>query len=218
MLAYVFWHSPAPDADTAAYEQALEHFHRSLAHRPPSGLSGSAVFRMPEPPWWTNRGNGDSPHPSQGDAESRHTPGGDGGLWHPTYEDWYLLDSWSAVGVLEEAAVAQGHVGAHDAVARLAGPGEGAIYRLGEGVSELAEARLAVWVSTPRGRSSPAVGDLLGDGMDGATAGLWRRCLVLGPTPEYCLLAASPPDGVATARLPAGWEARISEREVVWSG
>jgi hypothetical protein len=198
VLAYVFWHSPARDVDTAVYEQGLERFHRSLAHRPPSGLRRSAIFRLEDRPWATD--------------ESKHES------FSRSYEDWYVLDSWSAVGVLEEAAVAQGHVSAHDDVARLAGPGTGSVYRLGEGSADIADARLAVWVQPARGHSSPTVADLLGDGMDAGAAGLWRRCLVLGPAPEYCLLAASPPDGVATARLPAGWRARISEREVVWSG
>ena len=77
MLAYISWHAPAGDSDTAAYEQALERFHRSLAHRPPSGLRGSAVFRTAALPW-------------TGAVEAAHV-----------YEDWYLLDGWSSVGVLE---------------------------------------------------------------------------------------------------------------------
>jgi hypothetical protein len=54
--------------------------------------------------------------------------------------------------------------------------------------------------------------------MDQSTAGLWRRCIGLGPAPEYCLLVTEPPAGVAAARLPAGWSATASGREVLWSG
>ncbi len=198
MLAYVFWHSPARDVDADVYDQGLERFHRSLAHRPPSGLRGSAVFRMNVPPWALDAAAGTA--------------------WRPVYEDWYLLDGWQAVGVLEEAALAAGHASAHDAVARLAGPGQGAVYRLGEGSADLAGARRAVWVTPVRGHSSAAVADLLGDGMDAGAAGLWRRCLVLGPTPEYCLLAAGPVAGLAEGRLPVGWQATVSEREILWSG
>ena len=194
MLAYISWHTPARDTDTAAYEQALEHFHRSLAHRPPSGLRGSAVFRAPAPPW-------------TGPVEAAHV-----------YEDWYLLDSWSSVGVLEEAAVAQGHTSAHHAVAALAGTSTSSIYRLSEGGAHLALASVAVWVSRGRGHPSPTLGDLLGDGMDGESAGLWRRCLGLGPAPEHCLLAGEPSAGVSPDRLPAGWESIVSEREVLWHG
>ncbi len=197
MLAYIFWHSPARDVDSAAYEQGLERFHRSLAHRPPSGLRGSAVFRTEAPPWTMD--------------------GGDGTPSRPAYEDWYLLDSWSAIGVLEEAALAQGHASAHAAIARLARPGAGAIYRLGEGSADLADASMAVWIAPGEEHSSPTVADLLGDGMDGATAGLWRRCLVLGPAPEYCVLGDRPVAGVAASRLPAGWRATSLEREILWS-
>jgi hypothetical protein len=194
LLAYISWHTPAGGADTAAYEQALERFHRSLAHRPPSGLRGSAVFRSASAPW-------------SGAVAAEHV-----------YEDWYLLDGWSSVGVLEEAAVAQGHTTAHHGVAAMAGTATSSIYRLSEGGAHLADARVAVWVSRGRGHPSPTLADLLGDGMDGESAGLWRRCLGLGPAPEHCLLAGEPSPGVSATRLPEGWEATVSEREVLWHG
>jgi hypothetical protein len=203
VLAYLSWHRPAPDVELAHYEEALERFHRSLAHRPPSGLQGSATFRTGELPW-LDRAEASDPGPG---APLNHS-----------YEDWYLLDGWSAVGVLEEAAVSQGHVSSHDAVAKLAGIAAGGVYRLREGHAALATAGVSVWVSCAAGHRSPAVVDLLGDGADPATAGLWRRCLGLGTAPEYCLLATEPGAGVAPSRLPPGWKATVSAREVVWSG
>ena len=139
------------------------------------------------------------------------------------YEDWYLLDGWNAVGVIEEAAVAQGHTTAHEAIAQLAGPATSGVYRLGEGHARLADTRLSVWVSRARGHAGPTIADLLGDGMDRRTSGLWRRCLGLGPAPEYCVLACEESSladlrGVAESRLPAGWEATVCPREVLWSG
>ena len=116
----------------AAYEQALERFHRSLAHRPPSGFRGSAAFRAAELPWLA------------------HLAGAAGA----GYEDWYLVDGWSAVGVLEEAAVARGHVTRHDTLAAMAGVATGAVYRLSEGHPRLAEARLGVWVSRAPGHAA----------------------------------------------------------------
>jgi hypothetical protein len=197
VLAYISWHRPARDVEEGSYEQALVRFHRSLAHRPPSGFRGSAAFRAAELPWLT---------PGCG-AEGRSAG----------YEDWYLIDGWSAVGVLEEAAVARGHVSRHDALAALAGVSRGAIYRLSEGHSRLGDARVAVWVARAPGHAPVTIGDLLGDGMDRQAAGLWRRCLGLGPAGEYCLLAAEAPAGVASTRLPAGWQATACEREVLWS-
>lgn len=205
MLAYVFWHRPREGTAVEAYELALERFHRSLAHRPPSGFRGSAAFRAAELPWLA---------PTQG-QQARAAGGG--------YEDWYLLDGWGALGVLEEAAVSRGHISAHDAAAGLAGAGTAGIYRLSEGHENLADTRVSVWVTSSPGHSSPAMADLLQDGMDPRRTCLWRRGLALGPAPEFCLLASEPEavgalTGVAATRLPAGWTAMTFEREVLWSG
>jgi hypothetical protein len=213
VLAYIAWHLPAPAVRAAAFEQALERFHRSLAHRPPSGFRGSAAFRAPGLPWLADDA-GPDPDPVSGG------PGADSGDAGPLccYEDWYLVDGWSAVGVLEEAAVARGHQSSHAAVAAMTGVTKGAIYRLIEGLPRLERAPLAVWVKRSPGHAPVTLEDLLADGMEGDAAGLWRRCLGLGPAPEYCLLAAEPPAGVSSSRLPAGWRATAVSRELVWSG
>jgi hypothetical protein len=213
VLAYIAWHLPAPAVQAAAFEQALERFHRSLAHRPPSGFRGSAAFRARGLPWLAHDA-GAGPGPVSGG------PGADSGDAGPLsgYEDWYLVDGWSAVGVLEEAAVARGHQSSHAAVAAMTGVTTGAIYRLIEGLPRLECAPLAVWVKRSPGHAPVTIEDLLADGMEGDAAGLWRRCLGLGPAPEYCLLAAEPPAGVSPSRLPAGWRATAISRELVWSG
>ena len=196
MLAYLSWHRPAAGVQQAAYEQSLEHFHRSLAHRPPSGFRGSAALRVSELPWL-----------------SREPDADDVG-----YEDWYLIDDWAALGVLEEAAVARGHETAHHEIAARSGVATSSVYRLLEGAPRPAAADVAVWVTHQQGhdRSSPAA--LLGDGMDPDRDGLWRRCLTLGPAPEFCLLAGEEPAGVAPSRLPHGWVAQSVKRAVVWNG
>ena len=197
MLAYLSWHRPAAGGDQGAYEKALEHFHRSLAHRPPSGLRGSVALRLAQVPWLD---------PADGP---------EGG---PGYEDWYLLDDWAAVGVLEEAAVARGHQTAHHAIASRAGSTAGAVYRLVEGAARPGAAGLAVWVAHSPGHDHPSLSALLGDGMDPQHDGLWRRCLGLGPAPEFCLLAAEAPAGVSASRLPGGWTAHSIARTVLWEG
>jgi hypothetical protein len=200
VLAYLSWHRPAAGVDRGAYEQALERFHRSLAHQPPSGFRGSAALRLGVLPGLA---------PVDGDRD-RDGPAG--------YEDWYLLDDWNAVGVLEEAAPARGHETAHRQIASLAGAATGAVYRLIEGSARASGAGEAIWVEHSPGRERPSLGALLGDGIDPARDALWRRCIGLGPAPEYCLLAAEPPAGVAGGRLPSGWVARAVTREVLWSG
>jgi len=196
VLAYVFWHRPAAGVEQDAYEQALERFHRSLAHRPPSGYHGSAALRLPELPWLAALGG------AEDDA--------------PGYEDWYLIEDWSTVGVLEEAAVSRGHLTAHDDAASRADAAAGAIYRLVEGCLQL-DAERAVWVKHKPGHEPPSLGALLGDGMAPERDGLWRRCMVLGPAPEHCLLAAEASAGTASSRLPAGWIAQSLARETIWS-
>jgi hypothetical protein len=42
--------------------------------------------------------------------------------------------------------------------------------------------------------------------------------MVLGPAPEFCLLAAEPPAGTAASRLPDGWRATASARDVLYHG
>lgn len=132
-------------------------------------------------------------------------------------EDWHLLDDFSALGVLNEAAVAAGHRSAHDEVAGLYGGGAGAVYKLLEGNGEIVQPQ-AVWVSRPPGAKALPLGDLLGDGMDRESASLWRRQLVLGPAPEYCVLTGESPQGVSPARLPKGWQAHVIERQPILVG
>src|SRR5262249_14906147 len=124
----------------------------------------------------------------------------------------------AALGVLGEAALAHGHRTAHDEAARRSGRSAGGLYHLLEGVAPLAaEECVAVWVERLPGAGAPFA-EMLGDGMDPARAALLRRQLVLGPAPEYCVLAAEPPPGVAPTRLPSGWRAHVSPRRALRSG
>jgi hypothetical protein len=196
MLAYVFWHRPLEDSAVEAYERAQIAFHRSLAHAPPVGFLGSACYRAVELPWL----------------------GGACG-----YEDWYFAEDYTALGVLNEAAVGRGHRTVHDDLARRFGAGAGGLYGLIEGhppsgPGSLDQAAVAVWVGRSPGVKQCALGELLGDGMDPQHASLWRRQLVLGPAPEFCLLAHELPAGVTPTRLPAGWTATVFEREALWTG
>jgi hypothetical protein len=203
VLAYLFWHRPLERTETDAYEQAQLAFHRSLHRAPPVGLYGSALFRLARPPF--------------GD------PAGSGGEDRPGYEDWYLVEDFTALGVLNGAAVGRGHRTAHDEAARRFGAGAGGLYGLIEGehsgaLQSAGEATRAVWVARPPGSGQRGLGELLGDGLQPDSASLWRRQLVLGPAPEFCLLARELPEGVGPARLPEGWKATVVEREPLWSG
>lgn len=191
MLAYLFWHSPR-EKDASGYESALERFHRSLAARPPIGFLRSACYRAAAIPWL------------------------EGAVG---YEDWYLIEDYTALGVLGEAAVAHGHRSAHERAAKALGAGTAGLYRLCEGAIGLREASVSVWVTPARlSEQSAVAGLLMADGAERGGAALWRRELVFGPACEYCLLAADQPAGVRPSRLPNGWRALALEREVVWAG
>ena len=203
MLAYVFWHRPRDGTGVEAYEQAELAFHRSLARTPPVGLRGSALFRVGGIPWLTHDRDGAGATARRRAAMRTGTCSTD----------------FTALGVLNEAAVGRGHRTSHDRVSRHFGAGAGGVYGLVEGepqspASPLGDATIAIWIARPPerppGATRRALGDLLGDGMDPRHASLWRRQLVLGPAPEFCLLAREPSAGVASTRLPARLDARAT--------
>jgi len=220
VLAYLFWHRPRQGADAEDYERVLEGFHRSLARQPPAGLSALACYRLAALPWQGPDRIGD-------EVDALGPDPLEASLGSPAYEDWYLVEDYASLGVLNEAAAGRGHRTPHDEIAGLAGPGAGGVYALLEGEpgpASLGGARSAVWVTTrPLHQSArglargPGLAELLGDGMDGATASLWRRQLVLGPAPELCVAAPEPPSGAREGRLPRGWSSNVVQREPLWS-
>jgi hypothetical protein len=189
VLAYVFWHRPRAGVAPEDYEAACASFHRSLAGRPPGGFAGSTCLWAPALGWLGAGGSG--------------------------YEDWYLVEDYADLGVLNEAAVARGHLTPHDAAARQMGEGTGSVYRLIDGLPRIAGVDHAIWITPARGRFEAAFEDLLVDGVEPGEATLWQRQLALGPAPELCVLASQLPDGTRATRLPAGWTAQVAQRRVV---
>jgi hypothetical protein len=135
-----------PATGTKDYERRLADFHERLRADPPPGFVRSVVFAV-EVPW-------------MGQA----------------YEDWYLVEDWTALGVLNAAAVDAAHKPDHDAVARDAAGGAGGVYRLLGGELALEDVGDATWSASPLAASP------------GPDEALWQRQMVLGPAPEYCLL------------------------------
>jgi len=161
-LAYVFWHWPPPESEPDAYKTSLIRFHQALAQRKPEGFHRSFVFRLRGAPW----------------AET------DG----PLYEDWYLVEDFTALGLLNEGAVSGVSREPHDQVALQAEGGAGGVYRLRAGHSALAEVRYAFWFSKPPGTPYDDFFRSLSASAEEAAGGLWQRQMVLGPAPECCLL------------------------------
>jgi hypothetical protein len=113
-------------------------------------------------------------------------PFGDGG---PGYEDWYLVEGWAELGELNAAAVDAQHRPRHDAAAEHTANGWGGVYALLRGPAEPPAS--AQW--QPR---AP------GDG----TAAVWRRQMVLGPAPEFCV-------GETGGQAPSFTEGRVPIRD-----
>lgn len=99
----------------------------------------------------------------------------------PGYEDWYLVDGWSALGVLSEAAVSGARRSPHDAVASVSGEGWGGVYGLVRGRAAVPD--VVRWASKPGGESYDSFLE-----RERAKT-VWQRQLVLGPAPEFCLSA-----------------------------
>ena len=81
------------------------------------------------------------------------------------YEDWYLVEHWAALGVLNATAVNA----EHDAAAAGSAAGWGGVYALVRGAAEV-----------------PAGGRWSHDD-DVSAETSWRRQLVLGPAPQFCV-------------------------------
>lgn len=105
------------------------------------------------------------------------------------YSDWYLVESSAALDPLNEAAVA-GRIGpVHDAVAQVATDFAGKLYVLisGQPAGQAFETRF----SKPPGMSYRELYERLERWTKIGGVSLWRRMMVLGPPPEFCLLSAA---------------------------
>jgi hypothetical protein len=171
MLAYVFWHKPAASGDIEAYESALTAFQRSLADVRPRGFVGCAAHALDGAPWL---GGG------------------------PVYEDWYLLDSWQALGVLNEAAVDARRRGTHDAVAGAASHGSGGVFELRTGSHGVHLPDAVLWLDKPAGHPHADFRERLAR-LAGDEGCVWERQLVLGPAPEYCVRTTAGPAAAPVA-------------------
>jgi hypothetical protein len=155
VLAYVFFHRPAPGVDATAYETALRRFHASLTGESPPGFVRSSTYR---------EGGG--------------------------YADWYLVESSAALDALNEAAVTGARSASHDAVAHMSADGAGKLLTLVSGTAP-ADTGYEIRFSKPSGMGYTELYERVKPWTERAGVTLWRRMMVLGPPPEFCLLAPS---------------------------
>jgi len=119
VLAYSFWHWPAPG--TERYEDHLAAFQESLAADAPQGFHKAFSFRHGAAPWL----------PAQ------------------AYLDWYEVDGFGDLEALNEGAVSASRKLPHDRIAALVQGGMGGLYKLRSGPADIRAARSAYWFSKP---------------------------------------------------------------------
>ena len=179
MLAYVFWHWPNARIDSDTYESGLRQFQSVLSDHKPDGFQRSVVFRIHGAPWLPPNVVG--------------------------YEDWYIVDGSGALDVLNEAAITAPRKDTHDRAAQRAAGGTAGLYRLRRGQLDVDRSRFAAWLSKPVGTPYDNFYSSLSQWTDQPGSGLWGRQMVLGPTPEFCLLSPDKiilPDALNVLMLP----------------
>jgi hypothetical protein len=182
LLAYLFWHWKRPEITAMDYENRQRGFHAALGTSPSPGFVESFSFRVSNAPW-----------AAVSDA----------------YEDWYLVQDFAALGPLNEAAVSAHRAPRHDAAAAAAAGGAGGLYGLKSG-SPLRPPQYAHWFRKPEGMPYPDFYARVTPVVDRVQGALWRRQMVLGPAPEFCLHAATP------VSMPAGLEPLVIPLRQTW--
>jgi hypothetical protein len=104
------------------------------------------------------------------------------------YSDWYLVDDSAALDRLNEAAVSGDTQQSHDQVALMSTDGAGKLLTLVSGEPRC-EPGFEVRFSRPRGLAYRDLYKQLEPWCARQGVSLWRRMMVLGPPPEFCLIS-----------------------------
>ena len=163
MLAYVFWHWKRPEVTAGDYEGRQRVFHAALGASPSPGFIDSFSVGLSNAPWTASS---------------------------EAYEDWYLVQDFAALGLLNEAAVSSSRAHPHDLAASVAAGGAAGIYGL-KSRTVLHQPRYAHWFAKPDGMPYGELFAQLAPIVDRVQGALWMRQMVLGPAREFCLHAAA---------------------------
>jgi hypothetical protein len=124
------------------------------------------------------------------------------------YCDWYVVTSSAALDPLNDAAVSGQRSASHAAVAREAVDFAGKLLKLAAGEYD-AGAGTEIRFSKPGGTTYADLYRMLEPWTSMPGVSLWRRMMVLGPPPEFCLLAKS------EVTLPAELNPQVLRREAL---
>ena len=104
------------------------------------------------------------------------------------YADWYLVESSAALDVLNEAAVSGARAASHDTLARASTDAAGKLLTLVSGIPPGGPG-VEIRFSKPAGMSYRDLYGKLKPWTGRPDVSLWRRMMVLGPPPEFCLVS-----------------------------
>jgi hypothetical protein len=184
VLAYVFWHWKQAEITATDYEHRQRAFHAALTAAPSPGFLGSFSVSFSHAPWASGGGE--------------------------AYEDWYLVQDFASLGLLNEAAVSASRATPHEAAAAVTAGGAGGLYGLRRG-AVLRQPQYAHWFGKPEGMPYSELFVQLAPVEEQVQGALWMRQMVLGPAREFCLHAAAP------ISMPAVFSALVLPLRQVWS-
>lgn len=164
-LHYIFWHWPKADVDLAVYASRLHLFQEALAAEVGAGLLGrTAVYRSETPPWVPVKGY--------------------------IFSDWFTLANGNALDRMNEAAVAKNVRQPHAEIAALYGGGAGSLYdrKTGGDFDPLA-VQFTQWFAKPAGMAYAEIYARLEFATKLESTWVLRRRMVLGPSPEFCMVS-----------------------------
>ena len=124
------------------------------------------------------------------------------------YCDWYVVENSAALDPLNDAAVSGQRSASHADVARVATNFAGKLLKLAAGQYS-PDATTEIRFAKPHGMTYPHLYRLLERWTGRGDVSLWRRMMVLGPAPEFTLIARSEVD------LPRELDAEVLKREPV---
>lgn len=158
-LAYLFWHYRRHSIGDENYRDTLVAFHEALAQNAPEGFISSFSRRQNRLPWM-----------------------------QPTvevYEDWYIVQDFTALGTLNENAHQSSMEPPHDSVAQMVASGSGGVYKLWFNYSEDEDVKTIVWLDKPPLVKTGDFLEIIESKARDNQGVVWRRQLNLGPAPEY---------------------------------